>query len=74
MNEDVDLLRLYLCFNRPDRREADFSDRSWTAFRDWAGPVLDAVRQAGKGTPVAVTRPLPAPYPGLPWPNPASQP
>jgi methionyl-tRNA synthetase len=38
--EDPALVRLYLCWNRPDRAETDFTAGSYAAFRDWAGPLL----------------------------------
>jgi methionyl-tRNA synthetase len=41
--EHTDLLRLFLCWHRPDRRETDFSLAAWAAFSDWVAPVLRAV-------------------------------
>ncbi len=44
---DADLLRLFLCWHRPDRRETDFSLDAWAAFTEWAGPVLRSVEGRG---------------------------
>jgi methionyl-tRNA synthetase len=49
-DEDPDLVRLFLCWNRPDRAQTDFTRESWAAFRAWAGPLLRTAR-AGAGTP-----------------------
>jgi methionyl-tRNA synthetase len=40
---DADVLRLFLCWHRPDRLQTDFSLGAWAAFSEWAGPVLRAV-------------------------------
>ena len=44
---DADLLRLFLCWHRPDRGQTDFSLDAWAAFTEWAGPVLRAVESRG---------------------------
>ncbi len=38
--QDPAMLRLFLCWDRPDRGESSFSRQSFSAFRDWAGPAL----------------------------------
>jgi methionyl-tRNA synthetase len=40
LTEDPAMVRLYLCWNRPDRSETDFTVRSYQAFRDWVAPLL----------------------------------
>jgi methionyl-tRNA synthetase len=50
---DADLIRLFLCWHRPDRRQTDFSLDAWATFRAWAGPVLRSVEAAASGrTPI----------------------
>jgi methionyl-tRNA synthetase len=48
-DRDADLLRLFLCWHRPDRRQTDFSIETWAAFTEWAGPVVRAVDNAVEG-------------------------
>jgi methionyl-tRNA synthetase len=38
--EDPALVRLFLCWDRPDRSESSFSREAYTAFCDWIGPIL----------------------------------
>jgi len=54
--EDPGLVRLYLCWNRPDRSATDFTAESYAAFRDWAAPVLAgaAGRPARRSLPAAL--------------------
>ena len=42
--QDPALLRLFLCWDRPDRGESSFSRQAFEAFRAWAAPAL---RDAG---------------------------
>jgi methionyl-tRNA synthetase len=58
---DADLLRLFLCWQRPDRRETDFSAEGWAAFQAWAAPLLHAVeRPLTRRAPGDAGRRLPA--------------
>ena len=54
--EDPALVRLYLCWNRPDRAETDFTTESYTAFRDWAAPLLAGAggRHPARSLPAAL--------------------
>lgn len=52
--EDPALARLYLCWDRPDRYESDFTPGSYRAFCDWVGPLL-AGNGAG-GLPAELAR------------------
>lgn len=45
--QDPAMVRLYLCWDRPDRYESDFTRESFEAFGDWIGSAL----QAGTGLP-----------------------
>ncbi len=45
--EDPAMVRLYLCWDRPDRYESDFTPRSFNAFRNWITPAL----RSGTGLP-----------------------
>jgi methionyl-tRNA synthetase len=45
--EDPGVLRLFLCWDRPDRVESDFTRHAYEKFRDWIGPAL----HAGGGLP-----------------------
>jgi methionyl-tRNA synthetase len=53
---DPELVRLYLSWCRPDRYESDFTQASFEAFCQYAGPLLHAddsgVRIGGAGLPV----------------------
>jgi methionyl-tRNA synthetase len=50
VSEDAALVRLFLCWDRPDRYESDFTRPAFEAFRDW---VQAALRQ-GTGLPADV--------------------
>ena len=39
-DEDPAVLRLFLCLDRPDRYESDFTRQAYAEFRDWIGPAL----------------------------------
>jgi methionyl-tRNA synthetase len=39
-DEDPALLRLFLCWDRPDRDESSFTRQAYAAFCDWAAPAL----------------------------------
>ncbi|MEU4191452.1 class I tRNA ligase family protein [Kribbella sp. NPDC026611] len=44
-DEDVDIVRLYLAWDRPDRYASDFTESSYREFEAWVRPLLDgAVR------------------------------
>ncbi len=49
--EDPSLVRLYLCWIRPDRTETDFTPEAYAAFRDWAAPLLSGAASGGAGSP-----------------------
>jgi methionyl-tRNA synthetase len=51
--EDPALVRLYLCWDRPDPYESDFSRSSYQAFRDWVTGQLDG---RGSVLPAALAR------------------
>lgn len=40
-DEDPALVRLYLCWDRPDPYESDFTRSSYEAFRDWASGQIE---------------------------------
>jgi methionyl-tRNA synthetase len=40
VDEDPGALRLFLCWDRPDRTESDFTRRAYEQFRDWVGAAL----------------------------------
>jgi methionyl-tRNA synthetase len=48
--EDPGMMRLFLCWDRPDRAESDFTRLAYEKFRDWIGPAL----HAGGGPPDAL--------------------
>lgn len=41
-DEDAAVVRLYLCWDRPDRYESDFTEQAFATFRQWIGPALRA--------------------------------
>jgi methionyl-tRNA synthetase len=43
-DEDPALVRLYLCWDRPDRYESDFTEAGWRAFKEHASALLSGVR------------------------------
>ena len=49
--EDVELVRLYLSFDRPDRYETDFTHESYQAFCEYIRPLLRGVLPSGEGLP-----------------------
>jgi methionyl-tRNA synthetase len=53
-DEDVGLVRLYLCWDRPDSYESDFSRSAFRAFRHRVQPLL--VDGAGAGEPSELAR------------------
>lgn len=57
--EDPGLARLYLCWDRPDRYESDFTPAAYRAFCAWAEPLLAGTRTTGRWSdvvPVDVAR------------------
>ncbi|MFG1818364.1 hypothetical protein ACGFIF_31690 [Kribbella sp. NPDC049174] len=49
-DEDVDIVRLYLAWNRPDRYPTDFTLSAYRQFEAYVRPLLDG---AGRSTPPA---------------------
>ncbi|HEX5493815.1 MAG TPA: class I tRNA ligase family protein [Mycobacteriales bacterium] len=47
-DEDPDMVRLYLCWDRPDHYESDFTREGYLAFRDWVRALRDG-GPAGSG-------------------------
>jgi methionyl-tRNA synthetase len=45
--EDPELVRLYLSWDRPDRYESDFTREGYLAFCDYVRPLLAGARPAG---------------------------
>jgi methionyl-tRNA synthetase len=53
-DQDPELVRLYLSWDRPDRYESDFTDESYRAFCDYIRPLLAGAAPAGTGLPGAL--------------------
>jgi methionyl-tRNA synthetase len=49
--EDPELVRLYLSWDRPDRYESDFTREAYLAFCDWVRPLLAGSPPAGSRLP-----------------------
>jgi methionyl-tRNA synthetase len=54
--QDPELVRLYLAWDRPDRYESDFTHEGYRAFCDYARPLLDGTGPAGAGLPAVLAR------------------
>ena len=54
--QDPELVRLYLAWDRPDRYESDFTREGYQAFCDYARPLLDGTGTAGTGLPAVLAR------------------
>lgn len=52
--QDPELLRLYLSWDRPDRYESDFTEVGYRAFCDHVRPLLDGTATTGPGLPPAL--------------------
>jgi methionyl-tRNA synthetase len=50
--EDPAIVRLFLCWDRPDRFESDFTEAAYARFRDWIGQQL----RAGGTLPAELTQ------------------
>jgi methionyl-tRNA synthetase len=50
--EDSALVRLYLCWSRPDRAETNFTAGAFTAFRDWVAPLLAGTGRGRSPSPL----------------------
>jgi methionyl-tRNA synthetase len=46
--QDPAMVRMFLCWDRPDRYESGFTHQGYAGFRDWVGPLL---RAGGGGLP-----------------------
>jgi methionyl-tRNA synthetase len=46
-DEDVDIVRLYLAWDRPDRFASDFTLSAYREFEAYVRPLLDKARDAG---------------------------
>jgi methionyl-tRNA synthetase len=49
--QDPELVRLYLSWDRPDRYESDFTHESYQAFCDYIRPLLAGAAPGGAGLP-----------------------
>jgi len=52
---DVELVRLYLSWTRPDRFQSNFTDDSYQAFVDWVRPLLENASRHG-GAPAVLAQ------------------
>jgi len=52
--EDPELVRLYLSWDRPDRYESDFTHEGFRAFCEWVRPLLDGKPQEHPALPSAL--------------------
>lgn len=52
--EDPELVRLYLSWDRPDRYESDFTHEAYRAFCDYVRPLLDGARSTEPPLPAAL--------------------